>query len=108
MKKDFDNLSYGKKLKEIRKNNNLTQNDVAKLIDIDAKYISKIENGNSVGTIETLLKFCKAYKITPNEILSEFIKEENSSSEIIKNKFEKLNIRDKEIISSLIDAMLKK
>lgn len=43
MLKDNENVLYGKSLQNIRKKNNLTQDEVAQLTGLDTKYISQIE-----------------------------------------------------------------
>lgn len=110
MIKNPENIMYGNSLREIRKKNHLTQNKVAELTGLEAKYISQIECGIAKGTISTMLKFCEAYKVTPNDILRNFLKESKTNKELKKyaNKMSKLNARDKEIVFSLIELLLDK
>ena len=58
---------FGKRLKELRKLNKLTQEQLAELIGLDPKQICRIENGACFTTFETLQKISKIfiYKITP-------------------------------------------
>ena len=58
MERDFENLIYGNALKELRKQNKMTQEEVARMTGLEAKYISQIECGITKGTINTMLKFC--------------------------------------------------
>lgn len=105
-KKDI-NIEYGKSLKEYRNKNNLTQENVAELSGLAPRYISQIERGELKGSINTLLTFCNAYKITPNDILIDFL---DSNNNFNKNSYDykinKLSIRDKEIIDGLLDYLL--
>ena len=55
----------GNKFQEYRLKNNLTQNQVAEITGLEPRHISQIERGLSKGSIDTLLKLCNAYKITP-------------------------------------------
>ena len=52
-----------------------------------------------------MLKFCKAYHVTPNDILHDFLflDENEEDFEVIINK---LSIRDKKIITVLVKALL--
>lgn len=68
MERNTENVTYGKSLQEIRKKNNLTQEQVSQLTGLETKYISQIECGIAKGTINTMLKFCEAYNVTPNDI----------------------------------------
>ena len=108
MKKDIENIMYGSSLRELRKKNHFTQERVAQLTGLEAKYISQIECGVAKGTINTMLKFCQAYNVTPNDLLHEFIKETKTSTKLKKlnDDIAKLNRRDKEVIISLVEIML--
>ena len=41
MERDFENLIYGNALKELRKQNKMTQEEVARMTGLEAKYITK-------------------------------------------------------------------
>lgn len=68
MEKSNANIHIGNKFQEYRLKNNLTQNQVAELTGLEPRHISQIERGLSKGSIDTLLKLCNAYKITPDII----------------------------------------
>ena len=52
----------GEKLKRIRKEKNLTQEQLGKLIGVQKAQISKIESGASSATISTITKVFRALK----------------------------------------------
>lgn len=110
MERNTENVTYGKSLQEIRKKNNLTQEQVSQLTGLETKYISQIECGIAKGTINTMLKFCEAYNVTPNDILYKFIQKSNAKkySDEYEKKFMKLSKKDKKVIYTLIDALLEK
>lgn len=110
MKKNTENVLYGKSLQEIRKKNNLTQEQVAQITGLETKYISQIECGIAKGTINTMLKFCEAYNVTPNDILYKFIEKSNAKKDLEKytEKFMELSKKDRNVIYKLIDALLEK
>ena len=54
----------GARLKQIRKDKNMTQAELGKLIGVQKAQISKLENGGSSATISTILKVFKALKAT--------------------------------------------
>ena len=109
MERSFENIIYGQTLREFRKKNNLTQDNVAQLTGLEPKYISQIECGIAKGTISTMLKFCNAYNVTPNDILHKFINTDtNNNYKEFEAKFSKLSKRDKEIVFSMLDILLTK
>lgn len=102
------NMHIAKILKYHRKKNNYTQEKAAELTGLSAKYISQLERGISGGTLETILKFCNLYNITPNSILEPFLNSnsQNSSEEFL-NKFNSLCTRDKNAVMNLIEYFLR-
>ena len=109
MDKSRINSHIGKICQEYRQKNNLTQNQVSELTGLEPRHISQIERGLSKGSIDTLLKLCNAYKITPDVILYDLLDDEiKNSVSIYDEKFKKLNRRDKESILHFIDYFLSK
>ena len=109
MEKSNINKHIGNKFQEYRLKNNLTQNQVAELTGLEPRHISQIERGFSKGSIDTLLKLCNAYKITPDIILYDLLDEETKKSvSIYDEKIKKLSKRDKESILHFIDYFLTK
>ena len=103
------NEHIGKICQQYRLKNNLTQNQVAELTGLEPRHISQIERGFSKGSIDTLLKLCNAYKITPDIILYDLLDADvKNSVSIYDEKFKKLSKRDKESILHFIDYFLSK
>lgn len=101
------NEHIGKTCQLYRQKNNLTQNQVAELTGLEPRHISQIERGLSKGSIDTLLKLCNAYKITPDIILYDLLDDNvKKSISIYDEKFKKLSKKDKAIILHFIDYFL--
>lgn len=60
--------SFGQKLKQIRKANNLTQEALAELAGINEKHISKIETGVYFPTYTTLKKILTALNLKIEDV----------------------------------------
>lgn len=109
MNKNEANKHIGKICQEYRIKNNLTQNQVAELTGLEPRHISQIERGLSKGSIDTLIKLCNAYKITPDIILYDLLDDDvKNSVSIYEEKFKRLEKKDKESILYLIDYFLSK
>ena len=68
--------TFGEKIKRLRKKRGLTQEQLAEMIDIAPKNLSKIEVGSSFVTAETLEKLLVALNVTTEELFAnEHIKE---------------------------------
>lgn len=102
-----NNKDIGRILKEYRVKNNYTQEDVAELTGLAPRYISQLERGLSNGSIDTIIKLCNAYNITPNHILAGLLdKPENCYSYNSIVNYNKLNEKNKFVIDSLIQILL--
>ena len=109
MEKNTINEHIGKVCQAYRLKNNLTQNQVAELTGLEPRHISQIERGMSKGSIDTLIKLCNAYQITPDVILYDLLDENiKKSVSIYDETFKKLSKRDKDSILHFIDYFLRK
>ena len=72
-KKSELNIKYGQKLKKARESLGLTQEKVAEYLGLGPRYISDIERNKTKGSIDTLIKLCNIYNLTPNDLLNEYI-----------------------------------
>ena len=108
---DKNNISVhiGKVFQEYRLKNNMTQNEVSELTGLEPRHISQLERGFTKGSIDTLLKLCNAYKITPDVILYDLLDDDTKNMvKMYDEKFKKLSKRDKESILYFIDYFLSK
>ena len=109
MNKDNINKHIGKVYQQHRIRNNLTQNQVAELTGLEPRHISQIERGMSKGSIDTLIKLCNAYQITPDIVLYDLLDDNvKKAISIYDEKFKKLSKSDKESVLHFIDYFLSK
>jgi len=77
----------GKKIKRMRVNRGLTQEQLAEAVDISQRTLSGIEIGENFVTAETLDKLIKALNTTTEELFSlSHLKEEKELLEEINNR----------------------
>lgn len=93
--------TIGERLKEAREYLNLTQEQVAKILNIGRDAIIRIEKGMRKITSEELLNFSKIYKISVNELLNAN-EESYYNNQAFARGFEKLSEKDKKEIIDLI------
>ena len=64
------NIRFGKRLKNLRKEKKLTQEELAYSAGLEYKYIQRLEGKKpSSPTLNSLEKLAKAFGITPAELL---------------------------------------
>ena len=60
--------NIGKRIKELRKSKNLSQEKLAELADIAQNTLSYIENGTNFCSVDTLDRIITALEVEPNEL----------------------------------------
>lgn len=101
-KKFEQNIKYGNKLKKAREALGLTQEKVAEYLGLGPRYISDIERNKTKGSIDTLIKLCNIYNITPNDLLVEYIYFDVKTNNIELSAFYSLTKENQQIILDLI------
>lgn len=66
----MDNNKVSDMIRNIRKNNNLTQKEFADSLNVTFQAVSKWENGKNIPDIETLKLICNKYNIDINTLLN--------------------------------------
>lgn len=78
------NEIIGKNLADLRKQNNLTQREVAVKLDFSDKSVSKWESGESVPSVDVLVKLAELYKVKLDYFVTETHTEEQKVEPEIK------------------------
>lgn len=115
MADDNKNLKtdIGKKIKLARLQSNFTQAELAEEIALSTEYISQLERGIHIGSIDTIIKVCNTLGISPNYIFSDLIdanspKIENMIDHNFLKNYLQLNEDNKDIIMNITNILLKK
>ena len=57
----------GKFLSQLRNENNYTQDEIAEILNVNVKSVSRWENGKNLPDHSIILEICKIYNISVNE-----------------------------------------
>ena len=69
MKNSFSATIFGDKLKLLRKQKNLSQNDLAITLGISQNSLSRYENGERIMDVEKLAELCSVFEISADYML---------------------------------------
>lgn len=83
-------MDLGSKIKNIRYNNNMSQEDMAKLLKINRNYLSRIETNKSLPTAEVLARLAEAFSISVDSLLGISL-DDKEETEARLNKIKKIN-----------------
>lgn len=65
----FDPIACGNRIRTLRQQKNLTQEQLAEELSIFYKYVSKIENGNSTASLDLLIDIADYFGVTVDYLL---------------------------------------
>lgn len=71
MKEDIDYGKLGIRIKEMRLKNNLTQDNLAQMVDCNTSHISNIENNHTKVSLNVLLAITNALNTSIDYLLSD-------------------------------------
>lgn len=77
------------RVKEIRKEKRLTQEEVANLVGISRKYLSSIETNRANPSVEIAIKISQALTVTVDKV---FINEQNTSQTVLPQKIKYIDL----------------
>ena len=75
MTRDFEVCysTIANNIKKLRKFHDLTQVEMAKLLDIEPQYYARLERGDDPDrkfTLEKVIMVCSIFRVTPNDIIT--------------------------------------
>jgi len=62
-------MDLGSKIKNIRYNHNISQEDMAKILEVNRNYLSRVETNKTLPTAEFLIKLAEKYNISLDSFL---------------------------------------
>ena len=103
--KIYEKIVIGKTMQNIRKSLGLTQEQVAEKLYLAPRYISDIERDKTKGSIDTLVKLCNLYHVTPTFVLKDYLNTTQLEYDDKLIGFTHLNSNEKELIIKIIEFM---
>lgn len=83
-------MELGTKIKNIRYNNNLSQEEMAKILKINRNNLSRIETNKSLPTAEVLIRLSEEFSVSIDSLLGLNL-ESNDNTEARNSKIKKIN-----------------
>ena len=66
----MDYINLGRRVKNLRRAQHMTQEDLAEKLGISASFLGHIERGTRIASLETLVKLCQVLDTDPNYLLA--------------------------------------
>lgn len=74
-------MEIGRRLRDLREAKNLSQGDIEERTRLIRSYISRVENGHTIPSIETLEKFARAFGVPTYQLFIGFEEERGTTFE---------------------------
>lgn len=98
---------FGKRLKEIRKNKNITQEQLAEIIGLEPKQICRIENGACFTTFEKLQRIANTLDVEIYEFFKyEYKKPKDALVKEMNEIFQNASDENIELIYKIVSTIL--
>lgn len=84
----FDSTKCGMRIKDLRNRKNMTQMQLSDRLNISYRYLSRIENGISVASVELLIEMADYFGVTLDYLLMGKENKNNGLKQQLKNAIE--------------------
>ncbi len=102
-----DLKTIGNKLYVIRKKSGLSQEEVAWQAGISSRTYADIERGETNARIESIIKICGVFNITPDDILTEKDDDTGISEDKLLVQLDFLPVNEKKTAFKILEAYVK-
>lgn len=68
-------MKFSEKLQKLRKENKLSQEQLADMLDVSRQAVSKWESGQTYPEMDKLLALCKIFKCSLDDLTNDEVKE---------------------------------
>lgn len=98
-------MDLGSKFKNIRYNNNISQDEMSKILKINRNYLSRIETNKSLPTAEVLTRLAETFNISIDTLLGVNL-DGQDGAEIKLNKIKKISQYCSYLTSTELDFII--
>lgn len=103
----MDKLTMGGRIKETRKMQGLTQEQLAEKVDVTLEYISQIERGLKMPSMQVFIKLVEVLDVSADYLLRDSVSTRNLyGDKQIGTRLERLTPRQRVALEALIDTYI--
>lgn len=103
----MNRLTMGDRIKETRKKQSLTQEQLAEKIDVTLEYISQIERGLKIPSMQVFIKLVEVLDVSADYLLRDTVSTRNLyGDKQLGSKLERLSPKQRVALEALVDTYL--
>lgn len=104
----IDKILFGKKLRELRENRGLTQEELSNMLDIEWQHVSRLENGKNLPSCNILMSIAEIFDIDIRQLMNyEHLGKDNDIDRLINNLLGLATDEQKVLFYKILTAILK-
>ena len=103
----MDKLTMGDRIKEIRRSHHWTQEQLAERVDVSVEYVSEIERGLKMPSMQLFIKLLEVLDVSADYLLRDTVSTQSLYSDLgIDSKLKKLTQKQRAGLFALIDTYI--
>ena len=103
----MNKLTMGDRIREARKQQKLTQEQLAERLDVSVEFVGQIERGIKLPSITVLVRLIEALNVSADYLLRDSVSTgQLFGDNVIGRKIEKLNPKQRIALEALIDTYI--
>lgn len=103
----MEKLTLGDRIKEVRKQQGFTQEQLAEQVDITLEYISQIERGLKVPSLQVFIKLVEALDVSADYLLRDTVSTRNLyGDKQLGSRLGRLTPKQRVALEALIDTYI--
>ena len=103
----MDKLTIGDRIREARKKQKLTQDQLAERLDISVEFVGQIERGLKLPSMQVFIKLIEVLQVSADYLLRDFVSTGRLFGDnAIGRKIEKLKPKQRIALEALIDTYI--
>lgn len=103
----MNKLTIGDRIREVRKKNGFTQEQLAERLDVSVEFIGQIERGLKLPSMQVFIRLIEVLNVSADYLLRDFVSTgQLLGDNAIGRKIEKLNPKQRIALEALIDTYI--
>jgi len=104
-----DKITLGKRLNIVRKERQLSSNELSEKCGVDPVFIRMIESGSRTPSLSVFIKLCNSLRVSPGYLLADCLEtDEDEKFAAMYSRMRDLSPKQAEMVTAMIDTMMDK
>ena len=104
----IDKILFGKRLRQLREQRGLTQEQLSNMLDIEWQHISRLENGKNLPSCNILISIAQVFDIDIRKLTDyEYLDKNSNINELIDNLLELATEEQKVMFYKILNDIIK-